>query len=265
MSFVVRSSCLRIHGPASRSLLQCQATRCSVFRREQSRVYSFLPTESSLPVRSGYKFLDSIFQPGCQYSSLSCLQKAPPTLNYSSVLLQLLQFRPRKSIPHPRAHQTSMAPRQMTVEGPVGSTPTDLTNVGEPWSTGLYDCHLNPTNTIMTAFFPCVTFGEIAEILDHGKTSSTLGSFMYILMVPAMLTCCNIGAKYRKKLRNRYNLVEAPGGDLTLHLFCFYCALCQEFRELQHRGIDPSLGWMGNLAQQQGAATAAPGNQFMGR
>ncbi|KAK8970255.1 Protein PLANT CADMIUM RESISTANCE 8 [Platanthera guangdongensis] len=114
--------------------------------------------------------------------------------------------------------------------------------------------------------------GDAEDSLKDGATlesnltnRSTLCSFMYILMVPAMLTCCNIGSKYRKKLRSRYNLVEAPGGDLTLHLFCFYCALCQEFRELQHRSIDPSLGWMSNLAQQQGAATAPPGNQFMGR
>ncbi|KAK8970252.1 Protein PLANT CADMIUM RESISTANCE 8 [Platanthera guangdongensis] len=155
--------------------------------------------------------------------------------------------------------------RAPTRQPPVGSTTPYLANVGEPWSTGLYDCHLNQTNAIMTAFFPCVTFGQIAEILDEGGTSCTLGSFMYILMVPALLTCWIMGSNYRKKLRSRYNLVEAPSEDRTLHLFCSCCALCQEFRELQYRGIDPSLGWMGYLARQQGVATAPPENQFMGR
>ncbi|PKA63460.1 Protein plant cadmium resistance 8 [Apostasia shenzhenica] len=97
-------------------------------------------------------------------------------------------------------------------------------------------------SAIMTAFFPCVTFGQIAEVLDEGETSCTLGSFMYILMVPALFTCWIMGSNYRKKLRGRYNLVQAPSDDWTIHLFCSCCALCQEYRELQNRGIDPSLG-----------------------
>ncbi|KAG0463915.1 hypothetical protein HPP92_019984 [Vanilla planifolia] len=136
---------------------------------------------------------------------------------------------------------------------------------GKPWTTGLFDCGENQTNAIMTAFFPCVTFGQIAEILDEGGTSCTLGSFMYVLMVPALLTCWIIGSNYRKKLRNKYNLVEAPSEDWTVHLFCSCCALCQEFRELQHRGIDPSLGWMGYLAQKQYTETQPPVGQFMSK
>ncbi|KAF9615617.1 hypothetical protein IFM89_024713 [Coptis chinensis] len=41
--------------------------------------------------------------------------------------------------------------------------------IGEPWITGLFDCHQNRTNAIMTAFLPCMTFGQIAEVLDGGK------------------------------------------------------------------------------------------------
>ncbi|XP_039122911.1 protein PLANT CADMIUM RESISTANCE 8-like [Dioscorea cayenensis subsp. rotundata] len=138
-------------------------------------------------------------------------------------------------------------------------------SVGRPWSTGLFDCGQNQTNAIMTAFFPCVTFGQIAEILDEGETSCTLGSFMYILMVPALLTCWIMGSNYRRKLRNKYNLVQAPAEDWTVHLFCPCCSLCQEFRELHNRGIDPSLGWMGYLAQQQQGTTTIepPKDQFM--
>ena len=70
----------------------------------------------------------------------------------------------------------------------------------------------------------------------------TLGSFMYILMVPALLTCWILGSNYRQKLRQKYNLVEAPYEDWAVHLFCPCCALCQEFRELDKRGFDPSQG-----------------------
>ncbi|XP_020098224.1 protein PLANT CADMIUM RESISTANCE 8 [Ananas comosus] len=115
----------------------------------------------------------------------------------------------------------------------------------------------------MTAYFPCVTFGQIAEILDEGQTSCALGSFLYMFMGPALCTCWVLGANYRSKLREKYNLVEAPAEDWVLHLFCSCCALCQEFRELQNRGIDPSLGWMGHLAQKQEARTVPPQTQSM--
>lgn len=139
-------------------------------------------------------------------------------------------------------------------------------HIGDPWSSGLFDCEMNENNAIMTAFFPCVTFGQIAEMMDEGQTSCTMGSFMYVLMVPALLTCWILGSNYRLKLRQRYNLVQAPYEDWAVHLFCPCCALCQEFRELKNRGYDPSLGWMGHLAMQQHKTqTAPPVNQYMDR
>ncbi|KAJ0971802.1 hypothetical protein J5N97_019761 [Dioscorea zingiberensis] len=162
---------------------------------------------------------------------------------------------------------TTYAPANSPIYGghAVSPYPHGTQPVGRPWSSGLFDCGLNQTNATMTAFFPCVTFGQIAEILDEGETSCTLGSFMYILLVPALLSCWILGSNYRRKLRNKYNLVQAPAEDWTVHLFCPCCSLCQEFRELQSRGIDPSLGWMGFLAQQQETTTEHPPNQFMSR
>ncbi|KAF9614217.1 hypothetical protein IFM89_016010 [Coptis chinensis] len=49
------------------------------------------------------------------------------------------------------------------------STEAVQNQIGEPWKTGLFDCQLNPANAIMTAFLPCMTFGQIAELLDGGK------------------------------------------------------------------------------------------------
>ncbi|ONK80424.1 uncharacterized protein A4U43_C01F17580 [Asparagus officinalis] len=70
-------------------------------------------------------------------------------------------------------------------------------------------------------------------------------------------------ARAGQKLRLKYNLVEAPYEDWAVHLFCPCCALCQEYRELERRGLDPSLGWMGHLAKQQYAQTTPPTNQSM--
>ncbi|KAH6782177.1 PLAC8 family protein [Perilla frutescens var. hirtella] len=123
--------------------------------------------------------------------------------------------------------------------------------VGRPWSSGLFDCHLDQTNAVMTAFLPCVTFGQIAEVMDAGEMSCPLGSFIYMLMMPAICSQWIMGSKYRSKLRSRYGLVEAPYQDVVSHIFCSCCSLCQEFRELKSRGLDPALGWNGIVAEQQ--------------
>ncbi|KDP37256.1 hypothetical protein JCGZ_06312 [Jatropha curcas] len=153
------------------------------------------------------------------------------------------------------------------------ATPVVVENMvtGHPWTTGLFDCHEHQTNAVMTAFFPCVTFGQIAEVLDDGEMTCPLGSFIYLLMMPALCSQWIMGSKYRSKLRRIYNLVEAPYSDLVSHFFCPCCSLCQEFRELKNRGFDPSLGWNGILAQQRERhyhdqqVNAPPQDQVMSR
>ncbi|KAF5187971.1 Plant cadmium resistance [Thalictrum thalictroides] len=140
------------------------------------------------------------------------------------------------------------------------------TTTGEPFphAPEPYDMK---SSAIMTAFLPCVTFGQITEILDEVEMTCPLGSFIYLLMMPAL--CCQwvMGSKYSGKLRKKYNLVEAPYEDWASHVFCPSCSLCQEFR-----GFDPALGkglgWNGILAQQQaqraqGQAQYPPQNQAM--
>ncbi|XP_071901496.1 protein PLANT CADMIUM RESISTANCE 8-like [Coffea arabica] len=130
--------------------------------------------------------------------------------------------------------------------------------VGSPWSTGLFDCHEDKTNAVMTACCPCVTFGQIAEVLDAGELTSPVGTFIYLLMMPALCSQWIMGSKYRTKLRTRYGLVEAPYQDVFSHIFCSCCSLCQEFRELRNRDLDPALGWNGILARQQGMQYGYP-------
>ncbi|KAL8113833.1 hypothetical protein AgCh_020934 [Apium graveolens] len=123
-------------------------------------------------------------------------------------------------------------------------------HIGNPWSTGLFDCQLDQTNAIMTMVFPCLTFGQIAEVLDEGEMTCPMGSFIYLLLTPALLSNWLFGSKYRAKLRRKYNLVEAPYADAISHIICPCCSLSQEYRELKIQGLDPALGWNGILAQQ---------------
>ncbi|CAN6439971.1 unnamed protein product [Victoria cruziana] len=135
-----------------------------------------------------------------------------------------------------------------------------------PWTTGLFDCMDDPTNTLITACFPCVTFGQVAEILDNGTTSCMTSGIIYGALawigVPCILSC-----SYRSRLRARYDLLEAPASDVIIHFLCEWCALCQEYRELRNRGLDPAIGWQANMMlqaqRQQQPAMTPPLHQTM--
>jgi hypothetical protein len=53
---------------------------------------------------------------------------------------------------------------------------------------------------------------------------------------------CLYTCTYRTKLRALYSLPEDPCGDCCVHFWCTACALCQEYRELNNRGLDPRIG-----------------------
>lgn len=68
------------------------------------------------------------------------------------------------------------------------------------------------------------------------------GMLIYILMMPVLCSQWYMISLYRTKLRRKFGLVEAPYTDVVSHIFCPLCSLCQEFRELKIRGLDPALG-----------------------
>lgn len=136
------------------------------------------------------------------------------------------------------------------------------------WTTGLFSCHEDPTNCLVTAFCPCITFGQIAEIVDQGQTTCGTGALIYSTILLCCWIPCIYSCSYRTKLRAKYNLDGAPIIDTLIHCALEHCALCQEYRELANRGLDPAIGWVGNLSkyqQQQQAAMAPPSNQAMYR
>ncbi|KAG4184539.1 hypothetical protein ERO13_A09G177850v2 [Gossypium hirsutum] len=139
----------------------------------------------------------------------------------------------------------------------------------EGWKTGLFDCMDDPVNALITVCFPCVTFGQVAEIVDEGRTSCASNGLLYGVIALLIGIPCILSCGYRTKLRNKFQLSESPAPDWVVHCFCDCCALCQEYRELHQRGWDPSTGWHGNLArrqnmhQQQQYVMMAPINQTM--
>ncbi|XP_057957897.1 cell number regulator 1-like isoform X2 [Malania oleifera] len=125
------------------------------------------------------------------------------------------------------------------------------TAVATRWSTGLCHCCDDPANCFITCFCPCVTFGQIAEIVNQGSTACGVSGTIYGLLgltgFPCLYSCF-----YRSRLRGQYDLVEAPCADCLVHLCCEPCSLCQEYRELKNRGFDMGIGkltWTGETEQ----------------
>ncbi|KAB1212639.1 Protein PLANT CADMIUM RESISTANCE 9, partial [Morella rubra] len=109
----------------------------------------------------------------------------------------------------------------------------------------------------LTFWCPCVTFGRIAEITDRGDTSCFLGGLIY-LVISRVRCQCLYTRIFRSKLRGFYSLPEDPCGDCCVHCWCGPCALCQEYRELTARGMEPANGWMANADKMNAAAPTTP-------
>ncbi|KAH6756772.1 hypothetical protein C2S51_038897 [Perilla frutescens var. frutescens] len=111
-----------------------------------------------------------------------------------------------------------------------------------PWSTGLCDCFSDVRNCCLTFWCPCITFGQIAEIVDKGSSSCGMSGALYTLIACVTGCPCFYSCFYRSKMRQQYSLQESPCGDCLLHCCCESCALCQEYRELKNRGFDMTIG-----------------------
>ncbi|KAB1200758.1 Cell number regulator 1 [Morella rubra] len=113
------------------------------------------------------------------------------------------------------------------------------------------------TSGLITCFCPCITFGQIAELVDRGSPSCTSsGTTCWLLSLTGFggLYSCF----YRSKLRGQYYLEETPCADCLVHFCCPSCALCQEYKELKNHGFDMGIGWEANMDRQRRRITEAP-------
>ncbi|RWR74166.1 protein PLANT CADMIUM RESISTANCE 10 [Cinnamomum micranthum f. kanehirae] len=118
------------------------------------------------------------------------------------------------------------------------------------WSSGICACCDDMQSCCMGLVCPCFLFGKNAEFLGSGTlVGSCMTHFVLwglvnglcclltdgiLLGLPGSLVAC-YACGYRRALRTKYNLQEAPCGDLVTHVFCHLCAICQEHREIRER------------------------------
>ncbi|KAI4319656.1 hypothetical protein MLD38_033233 [Melastoma candidum] len=123
------------------------------------------------------------------------------------------------------------------------------------WSSGICACCDDIPSCCIGLICPCYLFGKNAEFLGSGTlmgsctTHFLLWSLVnagcclltdgILLGLPGCLVAC-YACSYRKALRSKYGLEEAPCGDFVTHFFCHLCAVCQEYREIRERSADPS-------------------------
>ncbi|KAJ0027458.1 hypothetical protein Pint_35988 [Pistacia integerrima] len=121
------------------------------------------------------------------------------------------------------------------------------------WSSGICACCDDMQSCCLALFCPWFVFGKNAEFLGSGTFA---GSCMthFILLAFVRTICCLLtdgillglpgcfvacyACGYRRALRAKYNLQEAPCGDFVTHFFCHLCAICQEYREIRERSGD---------------------------
>ncbi|KAF5774869.1 putative PLAC8 motif-containing protein [Helianthus annuus] len=158
-------------------------------------------------------------------------------------------------------------------------------NQRHSWAIGLCDCFSDLKITFLVLLCPCVAFGKIAEIINEGETiwsePGSLYCFLYIIHAGFMELVdliwyhlshnqcfgtmgyegCVIGfflatfynGLYRTKMRRQWHLKGSLSSDYFLHLFCHHCALCQQYRQLEHQGFVVFQGWERNKERHRQA------------
>ncbi|GBG63463.1 hypothetical protein CBR_g38081 [Chara braunii] len=150
------------------------------------------------------------------------------------------------------------------------------TGFPSPWKSDLTECLKERDICLKGCFVPCWLFGETylqvvnwdetpgravvsscacckpteADPPEHGRhrlrlatgccIHAALGgvtSFLGFLLFPITLSPC-YAYEVRTKIRQKYNLEEAPCEDFVVTCLCHQLALCQEARELQARHKD---------------------------
>ncbi|KAJ4947989.1 hypothetical protein NE237_014228 [Protea cynaroides] len=175
----------------------------------------------------------------------------PAPFNPSDPFPPQFNTAPATGIPASSTNQTYSWSAPSTVFPPRPPAPV-------PWSTGLCECTEDVKNCCITCWCPCITFGQVSEIIDKGSSSCGANGALYTLMLCLTGCQCFYSCFYRSKMRQQYNLQESPCGDCLVHCCCEPCSLCQEYRELETQGFDMKIGWHGNVERQNRGVAMVP-------
>lgn len=104
------------------------------------------------------------------------------------------------------------------------------------WHTDLLDCCSEPCLCLKTLFFPCGTFAKISTVAN-GRYMSSGEACNDLMGYSLILSCCCYTCCVRGKLRKILNINGGMFDDFLSHFMCCCCALVQEMREVEIRGV----------------------------
>ncbi|TKY60957.1 PLANT CADMIUM RESISTANCE 2 [Spatholobus suberectus] len=79
---------------------------------------------------------------------------------------------------------------------------------------------------------------------DACTTTAALYLLVRVFLLAIRINCAPgpYSGYYRSRMRKQYGLRGDDCTDCLVHCFCEPCALCQEYRELENRGFNMSIG-----------------------
>ncbi|KAM0055147.1 putative PLAC8 motif-containing protein [Helianthus debilis subsp. tardiflorus] len=104
------------------------------------------------------------------------------------------------------------------------------------WHSDLLGCCSEPKMCLKTFFFPCGTFSKIASVATN-KHMTSAEACNELMAYSLILSCCCYTCCVRRKLRKTLNITGGWCDDFLSHVMCCCCALVQELREVEMRGI----------------------------
>ncbi|KAJ0513507.1 putative PLAC8 motif-containing protein [Helianthus annuus] len=150
--------------------------------------------------------------------------------------------------------ESDLEKRILSDVSPTKSEPVnDAAEAPLLWSSGICACFDDLESCCIGTICPCYLFGKNAEYLG---SNTFMGSCTTHFIICGLInSCCCLltgglllgfpgcfaacyACGYRKALRTKYNLQEAPCGDFITHLCCHMCAVCQEYREIRERSVN---------------------------
>ena len=100
------------------------------------------------------------------------------------------------------------------------------------WHTELCACQEDVPSCLVSWRFPAAQFGLNKQRMDD---SSCFDSCCAYALLQICCQCWVVHAPYRRSLRAKYGLEEAPHSDCLVVCCCPCCALAQEARELNYQ------------------------------
>ncbi|KAF3320677.1 cell number regulator 1-like protein [Carex littledalei] len=168
--------------------------------------------------------------------------------------------------PPPQAYQFKGVPASVPPENShTMYQPSSLARLSQ-WSTGLCHCMDDPGNFVITCICPCITFGQIAEIVDKGSCPAPPPQAYELNGVPTPVLLEN-SYTMSQWSTGLWQCMDDPGNCKKITLFLFLILFFESNKIkiknphlIKKCSKGPNTKPMGLTGSHKGDQTEAPNN-----